>query len=178
MEVIDCWPLYVTKVRRDHGNDAKKDRPGFWVDTGAPSSIIGMKELRILATQFGRHLLDSRRSYKTFRLADASFRSLSRFGLPLRTPGSIPPIFITMDVVSADVPALRVLGGLDAESRVADTFEDRLPKGIKISGLRKTDVTTKFSAARLFPDVSSDNVRRVLVECWASIYTLLPIWQI
>ena len=98
-----------------------------------------MRELRILATRFGRHLLQQRRSYKRFRFADASLSSLRRVDISLLTPDRIPLIFITMDVVSADVPAPLGLHVLDAESHVADTCEGRLRKRIKVTNFKKSD---------------------------------------
>lgn len=40
--------------------------------------------------------------------------------------------------------------------------------------LHIVDDATKFSAARFLPDVSTDTVWKIIVECWASIYTGLP----
>lgn len=82
-------------------------------------------------------MLQLRRSFKKLRFADASFSSLGRVDVPLLTPDRIPPIFITMDVVSADVLALPGLDVLGAESLVANTFEDRPRKRVKISNLKR-----------------------------------------
>ena len=98
-----------------------------------------MREPRTPATQFRRNLLQLRRSYKKFRFADALFSSLGSVDIPLLTPDRIPPIFITTDVVSADITALLGHDVLDSESLVADTFEGRLRKRIKVSDFKKSD---------------------------------------
>lgn len=103
-------------------------RPGFCVDTGAPTSVIGLKELRRIFNQLGRRLPILRHSPKRFQFADASFDSLGKIDLPLATPAGIQAIFVTLDVVSADVPALLGLDILDSHHFVADTVSNRLVK--------------------------------------------------
>ena len=48
--------------------------------------------------------------------------------LPLATPPGKPPIFVQMDVVNADIPALLGMDILDRESLIADTVANRLTK--------------------------------------------------
>lgn len=106
------------KALRKHRN-----RPGFCIDTGAPTSVIGIKELRRIFGKFGRRLQGLLGSDRRFRFADAVFESLGRIDLPLATPNGIPTVFLSLDVVSADVPAL--LGFvLDHFSLTPDTVQN------------------------------------------------------
>ena len=60
------------------------------------------------------------KSHKKFRFADASFESLGRVKIPLVTPSGVPPVYFTLDVVSANVPVLLGMDVLDSEDLVAD----------------------------------------------------------
>lgn len=57
-------------------------------------------------------------------------------------------------------------------------FNERIMMDIMYIGnapiLHIVDEATRFSAARFLPKVSSDCIWRVLLECWATIYTGLP----
>lgn len=119
--VIHMHDVYTSSWRRH-----REHRPGFFVDTGAPTSVIGLKELRRLANEYGRDLLRLRRSMKTFRFSDTTFESLGQVEIPLATPNHVHPIMVTLDVVSRDVPALLGLEMLDSESLIADTVMNKL----------------------------------------------------
>ena len=75
------------------------DNPGFCIDTGAPTSVIGLPELRRIFAKDKLKYLQLRKSPKKFKFADAVFQSLGRVDLPLATPSGIPPIYISLDVV-------------------------------------------------------------------------------
>ncbi len=53
--------------------------------------------------------------------------------LPLATPDGIPLIYVSLDIVSADIPALLGLDVLDSESLFADTVTYRLVKRVVTS---------------------------------------------
>ena len=126
---------------KDFRRNSTYKRPGFCVDTGAPSSVIGLKELRRLPASFGRHLLRLKKSHKQFRFADASFESLGHIKIPLGTPPGVSPVYISLEVVSADVPALLGMDVLDAESLVADPCSNELKKRIVLQNIEGTDGT-------------------------------------
>lgn len=67
-----------------------------------------------------------RPSTKNFRFADAVYQSLGTIDFPLSTPRGIPIIFVKMEVVSADIPALFGLEVLDDHSLTADTVKNFL----------------------------------------------------
>lgn len=138
-ELVDCTEQCVTSL-----SCCKGKRPGFCVDTGAPSSVIGLKELRRIANVYGRRLIRLRKSLKRFRFADASFNSLGQVEIPLATPGHLKPIYVNLDVVSADVPALLGLDILDTESLFPDTAMNQLTKKIILDNI--TDQDGKFHA--------------------------------
>ena len=133
------------------------------MDTGAPSSAIGMKELRRLSSLYGKQLFRLLRSFKQFRFAGASFTSLGRVDLPLATPSHFRPVFVTVDVVSADVPALLGLDVLEAESLVADTVLTRLTKRIVLRGLRNEN-------GKLLEDTAVDDWSVPLQRYFSHVY--------
>ena len=91
----------------------QRSKTGFFVDTGAPTSVIGRKELRIISQGNGIRNLKLRKSGNRFRFSNSTFQSLGQVDLPLATPCGLRPIYVTLDVVSADVPALLGLDTLD-----------------------------------------------------------------
>lgn len=56
--------------------------------------------------------------------------SLGLIDLPLETPGDIPTIHITCNVIQPDVPALPWSQRLEAHSLTADTVRNRLVKRV------------------------------------------------
>ena len=95
----------------------RTNQPGFCIDTGAPSSVIGFKKLRRIASRSDRRLI----SFKRFRFAKASFQSLGRVDISQLTPNYIPPIYVIMDIVAVDVPALLGSDIIDMHSFLPDT---------------------------------------------------------
>lgn len=61
--------------------------------------------------------------------------------MPLGTPTGISPVYFTLDVVSADVPALVGMDVHDAESLVADTSYSELKNRIVLQNVDGTDGT-------------------------------------
>ena len=70
---------------------------------------------------------------KSFRFADATFKSLGRVDIPLATPTGVGNIYVPMDVVSADVPGLLGLDILDKYKMTHDTVCKRLVKKTVLS---------------------------------------------
>lgn len=269
---------------------------GFCCDIGAPRSVVGKKELNRILNAIGLHRRRILPSRNRFRFADAVYESLGRISIPLSVPRGIPQVFVELDIVDADIPALLGMDVMDKESLTHCTVSNRLIKRIvhkdsngteifvddwyvpmvrsrsnhlyaemhlstamyftrtqlsrlhrqffhpsaqKLFNLMKrarpeeatpetlevlkdlsrrcdpcqriqnapirfrvtlgaeevrfnerilidimvlegdpvlhiVDDATKFSAARFLPDVSTDTIWRMIVECWASIYTGLP----
>ena len=103
--------------------------PGICVNIGAPKSCIGLKGLIKIFNHIGRRVKKLKRSFNRFRFADTSYKSLGQISLPLATPAGKPPVYVTMDVVPADIPPLLGMDVLDRESLIADTLANRLTKG-------------------------------------------------
>ena len=102
--------------------------PSFCIDTGAPLSVIGLKELRRVFSGIGKRLKGLRPSHRRFKFADAAYGSLGCIDLPLATPSGINTIYVSTDVVAADVPALLGLSTLDQHSLLVDTVMNKLSK--------------------------------------------------
>ena len=127
---IELTSVFISKL----SEEVKKTRssragiPGFCVDIGAPKSCIGLKELKSVFASFGRRIPQLKWSPNRFRFADTSYDSLGKASLPLATPPGKPTIFVEVDVVKADIPALLGLDVLDREFLMADTVANRLTK--------------------------------------------------
>lgn len=115
-------------------------RPGFCVDTGAPASVVGLNEIRHIYSALHRKF-SLRPSRKSFRFADAAYKSVGVTTLPLLTPVGVPNLYVKLDVVTADVPALLGLDVLDSHSLTADTVSNKL---IKKSVHRNGEGTVSF----------------------------------
>ncbi len=72
------------------------------------------------------------RSRNSFRFADAVYDSLGKVVIRLKTPTGQPPVFVEVDVVSADIPPLLGMDLLDRESLTPCTISNRLIKRIPI----------------------------------------------
>ncbi len=108
-------------------------RPGVCVDIGAPRFVIGREELNRILPQVGRHSIPKSKSKGRYRFPDAVYSSLGTVELPIATPNGIPLIYVGLDIVSADVPALLGLDILGSESLFADTVTNRLVKRVVTS---------------------------------------------
>ncbi len=73
------------------------------------------------------------KSKRRYRFADAVYSSLGTVELPLATPNGLPLIYVSLDIVCANVPALLGLDILDSESLFADTVTNRLVKRVVTS---------------------------------------------
>ena len=78
--------------------------------------------------RLGRRVPRLQWSPNRFRFADTSYNSLGKVLLPLATPLGKPTIFLQLDVVSADIPALLGKDVLHRESLMADKVGNRLKK--------------------------------------------------
>eukprot|EP00171_Calliarthron_tuberculosum_P003553 IDg3553t1 len=107
--------------------------PSFCVDIGAPSSVIGWKQLHRINSQIGRRSIPIANYTRRSRFIDSVYKSLGSVCLALATPEGVQNIHVTLDIVSADVPALLGLEVLDSECLYADTVTKRLVNRIVIS---------------------------------------------
>ena len=107
---------------------SQNERPGFCMDIGAPSSHIGLRELKRIHFAAGMKRKQLKKSKRRFRFGDSVLQSLGRTNLPLETPIGMSDKYVQMDVVSADVPALVGLDFLDYHSLLVDTVTNRLTK--------------------------------------------------
>ena len=82
------------------------DGSAFGIDTGAPSSVIGLKEVRRILQHQRLRAVPTRKSLNRFRFADSTFQSLGQVELTLSTPKNRLPIYVTLDIVVVDVPPL------------------------------------------------------------------------
>lgn len=76
----------------------------FCVDTSAPTSVVGLKELRGIRSMLKKKIY-FRPSTKNSRFADATYEYLGTIDIALSTLIGIPKIYVKLDDVSADVPA-------------------------------------------------------------------------
>ena len=106
---VDCTEIGSTSLSKQA---SKGNRPAFCVDIGAPRSVVGLKEARRIYSRIGRRL-QPRPSSRRFRFADSENESLGTVMMPLETPPGIPTSNVFLDVISADVPALLGMEGLD-----------------------------------------------------------------
>lgn len=100
----------------------------FCCDTGAPKSVVGRKELNRILNALGLHERRIFPSRKKFRFAYAVYNSLGRISIFLRTCPGVSKIFVELDIVDADIPALLGMDDLDNESLTPCTFSNRLIK--------------------------------------------------
>eukprot|EP00180_Rhodochaete_pulchella_P000616 Plantae.Rhodophyta-Rhodochaete_pulchella.ctg14528.p1 GENE.Plantae.Rhodophyta-Rhodochaete_pulchella.ctg14528~~Plantae.Rhodophyta-Rhodochaete_pulchella.ctg14528.p1 ORF type:complete len:115 (+),score=7.20 Plantae.Rhodophyta-Rhodochaete_pulchella.ctg14528:136-480(+) len=99
-------------------------RPGFCEDTGVPSSVVGLPEMRrLFARMKNTSLVHSARK---FRFANTTFSSVGRVQILLVTPSNVPPIPVFLDV-PAGVPGLLDLDVADQHSLLPDTVTNVLP---------------------------------------------------
>lgn len=117
-----------------------KIRLDFCVDIRAPTSIVGLREIRQICFSL-KKLIALRTSSKSLQFADATCQTLGPISIPLMTPQGMPNIFVKLEVVSADVPALIGLNVLDVQSLVADTVLNRLVKKM-VRSLRNRKFST------------------------------------
>ena len=123
--------LSILKLNLQRFFDAKhgRERPGFCVDYGAPSSAIGIKEVRRIYSRFSKQVPSLKNSRNRFRSADATFDSIGTIEIPLATSRGVQTIFIIiMDVVSAYVPALVGLDIFDFHDFKPETATNHLMK--------------------------------------------------
>lgn len=99
---------------------------GLCVDIGAPTSVVGKKELHLLLSKSDIRNYKGRKYPNRFRFGDVTFNSMGQVSLPLPTPEGVAPISVVFDIVPADVLALLGLDVLDRERLVADTVFLRL----------------------------------------------------
>ena len=89
--LIAIIDIYSGQLRSGFGHNSH----GLCVDTGAPASVVGLKELSRIFQTRGKGLPRLRRSTNRFRFADSCFNSLGQIDLPLATPSDIPPMQVT-----------------------------------------------------------------------------------
>ena len=85
-------------------------------------------ELKSSFSSFVRRIPQLKLRPNRLSFADPSYYSHGKALLPLITPPGKPAIFVEMDVVKADIPALLGLDVLNRESLMAGTGANRLTK--------------------------------------------------
>lgn len=113
--------FFVSQIRHK-----KQNFLGFCVDIGAPTSVVGLQEIRRIYAKPPKKSL--RPSTKWFQFSDAIYQSLETSTIPLGTPVGTPNVYVKLDVISADILALLGLKALDLHSPTADTVSNRLVK--------------------------------------------------
>lgn len=120
------------------GKDVNNNPMGFCVDIGAPRSVVGLKELHRIFNKIGLRRPTLRRSNNRFRFADATYESLGITVIKLDVPINQSPVYVELDVVSADIPALMGMDVLDRESLTPCTISNQLMKRILVGTDSKT----------------------------------------
>lgn len=105
---------------------------GFCADTGAPRSVIGLKEFNRIRNKLGLRNIRVKPSQHGFKFPNDTYSSLGSIILPLYTLPGVPTTYIKMDIVPADVPALLGLGVLDANQLNVDTVFNLLAKRVRV----------------------------------------------
>ena len=109
---IDLKDTHISKI----GDKNNRFNLAFCTDIRAPRSVIGVKEMNEIFSALNSQKPALNSSRNRFRFADAVFNSLGQIVLPLLTPLGQPSINVTLDVVTADIPALLGMDLLNRES--------------------------------------------------------------
>lgn len=120
---FDCTHILVADLKAERA----VNRPvGFCVDIGAPTSVVGKKELHRLRSKSYIRNYKRRKSHNRSRFGDVTFNSMGQVSLPLLTREGVATISVVFNIVPADVPALLGIDVLDRERLVANTVFHRL----------------------------------------------------
>lgn len=92
--------------------------------------MISLKELRRFLDRSHKRMRPLKKSPMRFRFGDSECESLGQVRLPLATPSGLPNIYVTLDVIAIDIPALLGLDVMDELSLTPDTVTNRLVKRI------------------------------------------------
>ena len=76
----------------------------FYVDTVAPVSVIGHRELRRIIQKLRERSIPVSKSKRSLCFGNAVCKSLGQVEFPLKTPDVTPPIMVVLDIVPVDVP--------------------------------------------------------------------------
>jgi len=112
---------------------------GFCADIGAPKSVIGRKQLSRIMTAVGVRKRKLKLSRNRFWFADTCFKSWER-SIAIEKPSNVPRVYVEMDVVDADIPALLGLDVLDRERLVADTVFNGLARRVWVKKVNGRDI--------------------------------------
>lgn len=118
--VNDCSQIQLSK------SSQPQKFPAFYVDIGAPRSIIGLRQLDLVLNHLRKPDIPFIKSHYSFRFGDVTVQSLGTIEIALENPSPWRPITAIMDVVPVDVPAFLGLDVLDAEQLHADNVTNRL----------------------------------------------------
>lgn len=110
------------------------------MDTGAPQSVIGRKELNRIFNKNGIHDVRIIPSNKSFRFVDTSFKYLGRVQIELETPLVALTVQVCLDIVQVDIPALLEMDVLDKEVLTPCLISNRLGKRRKCKTGSKQEV--------------------------------------
>lgn len=116
----------VSEVHKPSLGPSRVHTPGFCVDTRAPNPVIGLPELRCIYATNMVITPQLRKSTRRFKFSYVIFQSLGLNDLPLATPSGKSPIYITLDILSADIPPVMRLEVMNAHSLTPNTVSNEL----------------------------------------------------
>ena len=120
-EVIDCNHIRIGVFAADI-----EEPLALCADTGAPKSVVGLKQLRRILDVLGKPKIPAVRNGRVYRFDDMSAKSLGLIELAIATSDNITPIHFLMDVVSVDIPALLGLDIMDGNCLMVENITNRL----------------------------------------------------
>ena len=121
----------------EHTETPVEVRPiGFCLDIGAPRSVTGQRELNRIVKTTGIMVKVKNGSTNSFRFGNVVFRSVGTVVLQLKTPKGAEKIFVQLDIVAADMPALLGIDVMDAVGLTPCTVSNRLVKKVPTNDQR------------------------------------------
>lgn len=106
----------------------------YFVDIGAPKSLLGQKELHRIVNLLVIHHRRLLTSQNIFGFSDATYESFGISIIPLETLPVIPLTMVQMDLVSADIPDLLRMDILYRESITPCTVSNILIHFVTVKG--------------------------------------------
>lgn len=139
-EVIDMDDIRTADLVKEVRTTRLQRVVGFCIDTSAPRSVIGKKELNRILLKHGIHHRRILKSTKSFRFADTTFKSLCSAHIPLNTPPGAPTIEGNLDIVETDIPALLGMDIMDKEGLTPCLISNRLAKRGRLKTVQGREV--------------------------------------
>ena len=85
-----------------------------------------MNQFNCILRNLGKKGIPRINSRSSFRFGDVAVPSQGLIEIALDTPPNVRPIYVLMDIVTVDIPALLELDVLDGENLYADNVTNRL----------------------------------------------------